>query len=492
LAVLLAACAEPTAPAPSIEIATISVGVPESKAQGASVGVSEFARALSLESLVRIGNDGHAVPWLAQGWTWEENQMRLRIQLRPNVFLHDGTPLKAELAASLLKAGVEDDENRALYPALNDIASVSAEGELDVVLALSKPSPVLPEDLGMPLRTGPFRIRSSKPEEVVLERFDRYYLGKPTVGEVIIAPFDTLRTAWAGLLRGELDVVSDVPADAVELIRNDDVQVIPYARRYQYLIAFNSRFGALRSAAVRRALNLAVDRQALLERVLQGRGTPSTGPLWPQYWAYDSSMQPYAFDPEQASAVLDAAGFPLPRRAKAGELPVRFRFTCLVPENFSVYVQIALEVQRNLLNIGVDMEVQAVSSEEFGKRIVSGNFDAILNDMISGPTPARAYLFWRSRHTYKTDYNVFGYENPEAERLFTVLNTTSNDAAVRSATGRLQQVMLNDPPALFLAWNARARAIRRDFVIPDSGGDPLFSLWRWTSGGAAAQQSVSR
>jgi ABC-type oligopeptide transport system substrate-binding subunit len=162
-----------------------------------------------------------------------------------------------------------------------------------------------------------------------------------------------------------------------------------------------------------------------------------------------------------------------------------------VPENFTVYERIALEVQRELLNIGVEMDVRAVPGAEFGARIVKGDFDAILNDMISGPTPARAYLFWRSRRTYKSDYNVFGYENPEAERLFTVLNTTSNDAAVRSATGRLQQVMLNDPPALFLAWSARARAIRRDFVIPDGGGDPLFSLWRWTSG-PAVQQAASR
>lgn len=426
---------------------------------------------------------------------WEEDFSQLRVRLRPNVYLHDGTPLKAELTASLLKQGVAADETRALYPAVQDIASITVDGDLDVVLTLSRPSPFLPTDLGMPLAngtigTGPFRVTSPDPEKVELERFDRYYLGQPTVARVVITPFDTLRTAWSSLLRGQLDVVSDVPADAVEFIRNDDVQVIPYARRYQYMIAFNSRRGALRSAAVRRALNLAVDRQALLERVLQGRGTASTGPIWPQYWAYDSSLQPYAFDPEQASAQLDAAGYPLPRRAPAGEIPVRFRFTCLVPENFTVYERIALEVQRDLLNVGVEMHVQAVSGREFGTRILKGDFDAILNDMISGPTPARGYMFWRSRRTYESDYNVFGYENHEAERFFTILNTTSNDAAVRSATGRLQQAMLNDPPALFLAWNARARAIRRSFVIPDSGGDPLFSLWRWTLG--SVQQTASR
>jgi hypothetical protein len=100
--------------------------------------------------------------------------------------------------------------------------------------------------------------------------------------------------------------------------------------------------------------------------------------------------------------------------------------------------------------------------------------------MSSGPTPGRAYVFWRSRRGFNGELNVFGYENAEAEKLFSVLNTSMNDAAVRSATARLQQVLLNDPPALFLAWNARARAIRTAFVIPEGGGDPLNSLWKWT------------
>jgi peptide/nickel transport system substrate-binding protein len=471
----------------------VTIGVPESRALNESTGVDEFARALTLEGLVRVGPDGHAIPWLAKEFTWEEDSRRLRIQLRPDVFLHDGTPLKAALASDLLKRSIEAEEDRVLYPALNDIASIRTEGDLDVVLTLSRTSPQLPVDLGLPIRTGetgsigtgPFRVVSSSPEKVVLQGFERYYLGKPTVSEVVITPFDTLRTAWASLLRGELDVVSDVPADAVEFVRNDDVQVIPYARRYQYLIAFNSRRGALRSAAVRRAINLAIDRPALIERVLQGRGTPSTGPLWPQYWAYDKSVQPYAFDPEQASAALDAAGFRMPKQAAGVEQPARLRFTCLVLENFSVHERIALEVQRSLLNIGVDMDVQAVSGQEFGKRIVSGNFDAILNDMISGPTPGRAYVFWRSRSSYRSDYNVFGYENAEAEKLFSILNSSTNDAAVRSATVRLQQVLLNDPPALFLAWNARARAIRNDFTVPTGAGDPIGSLWKWTPAAGA-------
>ena len=103
----------------------------------------------------------------------------------------------------------------------------------------------------------------------------------------------------------------------------------------------------------------------------------------------------------------------------------------------------------------------------------------MLIDIISGPTLGRPYIFWRSARTFK-GFNVFGYENADAERLFEVLRESTNEAAIRSATRRLQQVMLDDPPALFLVWSQRARAISRRFEVPqETGSDPLDSIWRW-------------
>ena len=275
-------------------------------------------------------------------------------------------------------------------------------------------------------------------------------------------------------------MVTDVPPDAVEFIGNDDVQVLSFARRYQYLIAFNSRAGPLRSPAVRRALNLAVDRNALIKTVLQGRATPSSGPLWPRYWAYDTSVEPYDFDPALAASILDEAGFRPGRAASVSDVAnARLRFTCLIPEGFSIWERVALEVQKNLYNIGVDMQFEVVPFQEFDTRMREARFDAALNNIISGPTPARAYIFWQSARRYK-GLNVFGYENAEAERLFEVLRSTVNEGAVRSATSRLQGVLRDDPPALFLAWDQRARAVRREYnVAQEAGEDPMLTMWQW-------------
>jgi len=148
-----------------------------------------------------------------------------------------------------------------------------------------------------------------------------------------------------------------------------------------------------------------------------------------------------------------------------------------------------LEVQKQLYDVGVDMRFEVVPPKDLDARIRSGRFDALLIEMLSGPTPSRAYMFWRSAKTFH-GLNVFGYENPEAERLFGVLRSTTNEAAIRSATRNLQRVLLDDPPALFLAWTQRSRAVRRDFQIVQEPGrdpvDPVFTIWRWAPGGAEA------
>jgi ABC-type transport system substrate-binding protein len=142
-------------------------------------------------------------------------------------------------------------------------------------------------------------------------------------------------------------------------------------------------------------------------------------------------------------------------------------------------------VQKQLYNVGIDMQFEVVPSKEFDARIREGKFEAILIDMISGPTIGRSYMFWRSTRRFPGGLNVFGYENREAERLFDVLRTSTNEIATQSAFIRLQQVLVDDPPALFLAWNERSRAVRRDFqVVQDpqrDPADPVYTIWRWTT-----------
>lgn len=497
LAAATVACTTPEYPDGEQPQDTLVIGSPESTASGSDSSASQVARFLTLDSLTQLSVDGRALPRLADKWTWEDNGLRLRVRLHEGVQFHDGTPLRSTLAAEILNEAIRRPANRALYPSFNYVTSVRPEGDNELVVDVSEPSAFLPEDLEVLLEirspsrgTGAFRLVTDSPSELVLEGFDEYRGGPPRVRRIVIKPFETLRTAWTSLLRGDLDMVTDVPADALEFMSNEEVQLFSFARRYQFLIAFNSRRPPFDSPVVRRALNLAVDREALIRRVLLDRGAPATGPLWPRYWAYDTSVVSDRFDPALAVSLLEGAGFRLGRAPGTADTSrARLRFTCLIPAGFSIWERMALEVQKHLYNIGVDVQFEVVPFQQFDTLFREGRFEAALIDLISGPTPARAYIFWQSSRRYK-GLNVFGYENAEAERLFDVLRTTTNEGAVRSATRRLQSVFLDDPPALFLAWNERTRAVRRDFqVVQEPDRDPLLTLWRWTP--AAGRSAVS-
>jgi peptide/nickel transport system substrate-binding protein len=455
--------------------------------------MGEFSRMLTSETLTMLGIDGRAMPSLAERWSWESENLRLRVKLRTDVRRADGQVMTADLTAELMPALLEDEENLGQYPALNDIQRVWSDGT-DLIFDLRRPSAFLPEDLALPLGVGgPYRDVTTKDEDekgqIALERFDGYYLGRPRVKRIEVTPYDALRTAWASLLRGGLDMVSDVPADAVGFVNNEAVQVKSYPRWYQFAIVFNSARPALRSPEVRRALNLAIDRAGLIEHALHGRGRPAHGPIWPRYWAYDSSVAPHGYDPAAASAQLDQiVGKVLSPGGNNSVPPARLRFTCLVMETFTVQKRIAMHVQRDLLKVGVDMQIRTVSREEYGMLIGSGQFDAAMGDINSGPTPGRIYMFWASRTEVQSPYNVMGFENPEAERLFATLRSSFNEAAVRSTTARLQRVFMEDPPALFLAWNERARAISRTVQIPDEPDrDPMRTIARWSAAPSAAR-----
>jgi hypothetical protein len=89
-------------------------------------------------------------------------------------------------------------------------------------------------------------------------------------------------------------------------------------------------------------------------------------------------------------------------------------------------------------------------------------------------------MWWRSARKLKGLYNVFGYDNDQAEEQFEVLLRSANEAAIRSATSKLQRAFYDDPPAVFIAFDTRTRAISRRFHFPTDERDPMWALWRWT------------
>lgn len=481
-------CGLEDSPEESKDPVIVRIGVPEAEVSAPDMGLPQVANILSMEGLTFRGDDGRARPRLAESWTSSPDGLTWRFTMRRGVTFHDGTPVTAEAAAATLRAAMTNRAGLAMFPGLADVVSIDTAGPAEVIITLKRRSTFLPEDLHYPISrrlpdksvvgTGAFKTVSSRASEIVMKRNESYHQGRPHIAHVVIRPYPTLRTAWASLMRNEIDVLWDVSRDAVEFVGSSDVALYSYRRTYVYVIALNNNHPKLKQTPVRRALNAAVNRKALIGTALKGQGVPASGPLWTEHWAYDSTLPGYVHDPSLAGAILDAAG--LKPVARLGGGRARLTFTCILPEKWLTWERIALDVQKQLYEAGIDMQLQVLPADEFNRRIQTQEFDAAMIELLSGTPYSRPYAFWRGADGDHPTSNVFGYKNRTVDRWFDAIRAAASDAEYRAAAGQLQRALFEDPPALFLAWSQRTRAVSRRFSVPlEPGQDPVANFWRW-------------
>jgi ABC-type transport system substrate-binding protein len=122
------------------------------------------------------------------------------------------------------------------------------------------------------------------------------------------------------------------------------------------------------------------------------------------------------------------------------------------------------------------MKLELLSVDVVFKRIDSGEFDAVLADVTNGPTMVRPSLFWRTG----APNNWGHYSNPRVDAAFDAMRYASDDVAYKAGLADYERAMVEDPPAIFLAWSERARAVSSRFLVPaDPGRDILRSLAFW-------------
>jgi peptide/nickel transport system substrate-binding protein len=141
--------------------------------------------------------------------------------------------------------------------------------------------------------------------------------------------------------------------------------------------------------------------------------------------------------------------------------------------------RLALFVQRQLQAIGVDLEFEVMPVDAAMEKVYKGDFDVFLADASHGPTLIRAYWFWHSRGPFNWGH----FASSAVDAALDAIRDAPDDETYRTAVGDFQRAIVNDPPAIFLAWSQRARAVSTRFEVPMEPGRDILStlrLWRPT------------
>ena len=211
---------------------------------------------------------------------------------------------------------------------------------------------------------------------------------------------------------------------------------------------------------------------------MHGRGRVANVPIWPFHWAYAGSESEVIHDPVLAGAQLDRAGFPMPAAGQQGQMRKRLTFRCLVYSEDPLYERIALMVQRQLFDIGVEVVIELAGMETFGPRAGSGDFDAFLMSANASKSLDFTYRFWHSGMPAALKMQNSGYSG--ADTVLDQLRRSTSDDDTRAAVAALAQTFRDDAPAAFIAWLEITRALdARLSVGGDTVQDPFANIWQW-------------
>lgn len=443
-------------------------------------GIGVIVSLLENEGLVRNGRNGRAEPVMAERWVASEDGLTWHFFLRAGTRFHDGTPLDAAVAAASMR---RDLSNYGIYAGLRDVTTIEAVGPLELVIHLRRPNSLLINSLASFIITSPkkasaglFRLVARNAESASLEATSDPARRRSNIDRVDIRLYPSARNAWSAMMRGEVDVLHEIAPQALEFVEHSSqTQLKSFLRPYVYTLGFNMRHPVLRSREVRLALNTAVNREDISKVIFQGRGVAANGHVEPRHWAYDDSVPRFPYTPSEAKRMLDAAGLPVKPSADR-RMQSRFRFICLLPSD-DRYERMGLMLQRQLLEVGIDMQLEPLPLRALPARLQSGQYDAFLFEM-AGANLDWVYSFWHSPEPPNPVFIDSGYTG--ADLALDQLRNARTEDETRAAVVALQRAQRDDPPAAFLLWNQPVRAVSARFRLPDVGDrDILWTIPQW-------------
>lgn len=353
------------------------------------------------DRLILLQTDLTLAPMLATEWGFSDDGSVFEMTLREGVEFHDGTPFNAEAVRANIERG-QTVEGSTARQQLSVIESVEVVDDHTVRLHVTDEARTLPLDLagpvGMmvspaalddpeldlnPVGTGPYVLdqeRFRTGETATYVRAPGEYWGGPETQKV--AEF-TLRGVredaprFNGLRRNEIDIInskSQTRSQAEELASRDEFHMHTYDTLSAITLQFNLDTPGLDSVEVRRALNMAVNREAIMEQFLEGTCVPTQQPLREGEPGYDTELEEtFEYDPDAARETLEANG------------PIEF--TALTYAGVEPQESLAEVLQAQFAEVGVTMNVEALGFQEAAAAWRRGDFDAFISNRTAPPDP---------------------------------------------------------------------------------------------------------
>jgi len=452
---------------------------------------------LIFSSLIRFDSHGYAQADLAESWGISKDGTIYNFSLKPGVVWHDGKPLTSDdiiftieflraaegvvpsdLVAFWKEVEVKQVNESMLQFRLPEAFSPFLDYLTFGVLPKHLLGDLSPQELMdapfnlQPVGSGPYRfdhliVENDQIQGIALTAFDRYYGEKPFIQQIVFQYFPDAEVAFQAYQQGEIQGISNVPPEILTQVLGEEGLSVFSARRPELaLVLFNLKnpeLPFLQETDVRRALMTGLNRQWMIDRLLNGQGFLADSPLFPGTWAYYDKLERFDYNPEEAISQLITAGYQIP--AEGGDVRVKdgkpLAFKLLVPEDPG-YKTIAEAIQKDWKILGVDVSLEYLPYDQLiTERLDSRLYEAALVNLnltrFADPDP---YPFWDQAQA-AGGQNYTQWDDKNASEYLEQARITL-DLGERSRLYRNFQVLfIKELPALPLYYPVYTYAIDR-------------------------------
>ncbi|HAU5565316.1 TPA: glutathione ABC transporter substrate-binding protein [Serratia fonticola] len=412
-------------------------------------------------------------PWLATGYTHNDNATEFTLTLRKGVTFQDGTPFDAEAVKANLDRLADQTKGlkrNSLYKMIAKV-TVLAPDQVKIDLnqsfgafinTLAHPSAVMwspailkqyPEEAQLrlhPVGTGPFKFVDWQPGKAVsLVKYDGYWQkGWPKVDKVTFSPSPEDATRVAALKSGQVDAIWPLPSDLIATVQSDSKLAIQRDPSiYLYYMAINTQHKPLADVRVRQAINYAIDRNLWLKVAFAGMGKPASSAMPEGVQFYQKQSEPdYHYAPDEAKALLKAAGYP-------NGLDLKLWTT-----NTTASVRAAQVLKAQLATVGIRATVTPMDSGTRNAKLwgVKDPKQAEFDLYYGGWSTSTGDADWALRPLYATEswvptsYNVSYFSNPDVDKAIAGGLATADPARRGEAYAEAQKLLWKEAPVAFL------------------------------------------
>jgi len=417
---------------------------------------------------------------VAESYSVSPNGLTYTFRLKKNALFHNGRPITAADVKYSIERTIAPGSASVMATAFDvvegalafregraaEITGVQVQGDHELVIRLTKPMPTFLLDLAgaagsiypreeverlgadfgqRPVGSGPFVFESwTKDDQVVLKAFDRYHGGRPRLDGVIFRFMDEEQTRDAEFQAGTIDV--QVLGEALYAKYATDPALSPYLVEVPELFTRAIHFNVTRppfdDVRVRQAINHAVDREAIIQRVLSNKAFPATGVLPSSSAGFNRDLKGYEYNPEKARQLLAEAGY-----------PHGFAFEVLTSSSTTKWME-AINTYLNPLGVnGKIVQLELGTALERARR---GDFQAVIFST-GGETDPLAFLTSRFHSkNWGNPGNVTRYSNPFVDRLLDEAAQTLDEARRMQLIHDAESIIVQETPWFIFNYNKAA------------------------------------